>query len=171
MKAYIGLGSNLGEREQQLEQAIMQLHRHPDIHVIGCSSMYETKPVGYVEQDDFLNMVIRVRTALAPLELLRVLLATERELGRIRQFANGPRTIDLDLLLYEGIEMNTAELVLPHPRMFERGFVLIPLLELMEAHQDHTLNVILEHMATCDQDGVVRWREVDWQEESGRFVN
>lgn len=172
MRAYIGLGSNLGIREQQLEHAVAELHHHPDIRVTGCSSIYETAPVGYVEQGSFLNMVICIETSLAPLKLLQVMLTIEHELGRVREFINGPRTIDLDLLIYEDVNMDVAQLVLPHPRMHERGFVLIPLLELMTAQQDENREIIEEQMKKCEhKDGVVLWREVSWQEELGHFAN
>lgn len=171
MKAYIGLGSNLGSREQQLKQAVSELHRHPDITVTGCSNIYETAPVGYVAQGSFLNMVICINTTLAPLELLDVMLAIENKLGRIRHFVNGPRTIDLDLLLYEDVTMDSEQLMLPHPRMYERGFVLIPLHELMTVRQDKDRELISQYMSKCEKDGVVLWREVNWQEEFGHFAN
>src|SRR5690606_21329237 len=134
--AYIGLGSNMGDRLGYLEAAIKALHAKPDIRVLRCSSVYETAPVGLTEQPHFLNMVIDVATELTPHQLLETMLAAELELGRVRDVRWGPRTIDLDLLVYGDVSLHTDELELPHPRMKERAFVLVPLLELCgEAEQ------------------------------------
>ncbi|WP_281883940.1 2-amino-4-hydroxy-6-hydroxymethyldihydropteridine diphosphokinase [Paenibacillus sp. YYML68] len=130
--AYIGLGSNLGDREGYLLEAIRKMTARPDIDLAGQSGMYETDPVGYVEQPAFLNMVVAVRTPLSPTLLLAALQQVERQLGRRREVRWGPRTLDLDLLLYEDWEHMSDELIVPHPRMTERAFVLIPLLEVME---------------------------------------
>jgi 2-amino-4-hydroxy-6-hydroxymethyldihydropteridine diphosphokinase len=125
--AYLGAGSNLGSREEWLSQAIRLLGEHPGIRVEACSAVYETDPVGYVEQPAFLNMAVRIGTLLPPHELLAVMLRIELELGRTREIRFGPRTLDLDLLLYGDREMDTPDLTVPHPRMLERAFVLIPL--------------------------------------------
>lgn len=125
--AYVGLGSNLGSRESWLAEAIRLLGEHPGIRVEACSSVYETDPVGYLEQPAFLNMAVRVRTRLSPHALLAYMLQVEQELGRKREVRWGPRTIDLDLLIYGDLQLNTPDLTLPHPRMPERAFVLVPL--------------------------------------------
>ncbi len=128
--AYIALGSNLNDPEQQVLTAIDLIHALPGCMVIKRSSLHLTSPVGYLDQPDFINAVIQIKTLLPPLALLHALQRIELAQGRIRTLKNGPRTIDLDLILYEGIEMNTEELTLPHPRMHEREFVMKPLKEI-----------------------------------------
>ncbi len=102
-------------------------------NVIAVSSLYETEPVGYLDQPPFLNAVAAIETTLTPTDVVRRLLSIERAMGRRRTFRNAPRTLDLDLLLYGDTILDTAEVVLPHPRMHERGFVLIPLAEIAPA--------------------------------------
>ncbi|SDJ72836.1 2-amino-4-hydroxy-6-hydroxymethyldihydropteridine diphosphokinase [Salimicrobium halophilum] len=126
-RAYIALGSNISPRKRYLQEAIRLLEENPAISVDGQSFIYETDPVGYVEQDDFLNMVIAVDTSFSPLALLDACQEVEDSLGRVRSIRWGPRTIDLDILIFEGAEMNTERLVLPHPYLYERAFVLVPL--------------------------------------------
>ena len=129
-KALIGIGSNIGDRKAHIETAIEALNHIPSVKVLRVSSLYETSPWGYVNQDNFYNGVIEVETSLSANGLLGVCLGIEAGVGRIRGIKNGPRILDMDLLLYDGTETTTAELTLPHPRMFERDFVLIPLKEL-----------------------------------------
>jgi 2-amino-4-hydroxy-6-hydroxymethyldihydropteridine diphosphokinase len=126
-EAYVALGANLGERESSLREALRRLEITPGNEVRRISVVYETDPVGYADQPAFLNMAAAIGTAMAPAELLRLLLDIEQEMGRVRDIRWGPRTIDLDLLLYDGVSMETEELTLPHPRMGERAFVLVPL--------------------------------------------
>jgi 2-amino-4-hydroxy-6-hydroxymethyldihydropteridine diphosphokinase len=126
--AYIGLGSNLGDRMATLRKAVQRLETLG--RITGVSSLYETEPVGYLEQPRFLNAVVALETALAPGDLLRALLGIEHDLGRTRSFADAPRTLDLDLLLVDDVALETPELTLPHPRLHERAFVLVPLAEL-----------------------------------------
>jgi 2-amino-4-hydroxy-6-hydroxymethyldihydropteridine diphosphokinase len=126
-EAYVALGANLGDREASLREAIRRMDMTPGLRVKRISDVYETDPVGYTDQPAFLNMAAAVETSLAPEELLRQLLEMEKDMGRVRVIRWGPRTIDLDLLLYEGVSMETEELTLPHPRMGERAFVLAPL--------------------------------------------
>jgi 2-amino-4-hydroxy-6-hydroxymethyldihydropteridine diphosphokinase len=126
--AYIALGSNLGDRMGTLRAAVQRLETLGCI--TGVSSLYETEPVGYLEQPAFLNAVVALETALAPVDLLRALLGIERDLGRTRSFPDAPRTLDLDLLLVDDVTLETTELTLPHPRLHERTFVLVPLAEL-----------------------------------------
>ncbi len=128
--AYIALGSNMGEREQHLRSAIDSLRQLGDVGAV--SSFYETEPVGDVPQSDFLNAVAELKAALAPEELLQALLRIEQEHGRDRSASppKGPRTLDLDLLTYDGLMLNTPMLTLPHPEMAERRFVLVPLAEI-----------------------------------------
>ncbi len=129
--AYVGLGSNLGDRQNYLDRAIQALQDHANIEVTQISSYYETEPIGGPPgQPDFLNAVVELQTDLAPEELLEVLQDIEQDLGRVRRERHGPRTIDLDLLLYGNVVQDRPELTIPHPRMHERGFVLEPLAEI-----------------------------------------
>ena len=124
--AYLGLGSNLGDKKQYLHQAIQGLYRHESMDLLAISSIYESEPWGGVEQDVFLNLVSKIETDLAPADLLAVCLALEAKLERVRLERWGPRTMDIDILWYEGWEMATPELVIPHPYLLERDFVVIP---------------------------------------------
>lgn len=126
--AYIGLGSNMGDREENIRRAVALLAEA--VRVVTRSSLYETGPVGYEEQADFLNAVTMVETTLSAGELLALCCSIEARLGRVRSRAWGPRTIDLDILLYGDTILNTPELQVPHPRMAERKFVLAPLAEI-----------------------------------------
>lgn len=125
--AYVALGANLGDRERSLSEALRRMDETPGIRVERVSGLYETDPVGYTDQPNFLNMAAAVLTDLSPADLLRALLALELDMGRVRELRWGPRIIDLDLLLYEDVKMDSDELTLPHPRMGERAFVLAPL--------------------------------------------
>jgi 2-amino-4-hydroxy-6-hydroxymethyldihydropteridine diphosphokinase len=128
--AFISLGSNIGNRYDYLSKAIEYLNKHPKIQLVNTSSVYETDPVGYEDQDLFLNMVIEIQTEWSPLELLDFCLKVELELGRKREIVWGPRTIDLDILLYNQENIKSEKLIIPHPRMLERNFVMIPLSEI-----------------------------------------
>jgi 2-amino-4-hydroxy-6-hydroxymethyldihydropteridine diphosphokinase len=128
--AYIGLGTNLGDRLGLLREAIQRLDQTEGIRVIRLSSVFETDPVGLTDQPDFLNMVAEIETSLPPRTLLDSLLSVEQSLHRVRRIRWGPRTIDLDILLYGDQQMKEEDLDIPHPRMCERAFVLIPLQEL-----------------------------------------
>lgn len=130
MKAVIGIGTNIGDRARNIRESVEALGLVPGVEVLRCASIYETEPWGYTEQRAFYNTVVEVETTLKAEILLGACLGIEAGMGRIREFKNGPRIIDLDLLLYEGYESNTAELKLPHPRIGERDFVLLPLKEL-----------------------------------------
>jgi 2-amino-4-hydroxy-6-hydroxymethyldihydropteridine diphosphokinase len=129
MTAYLSLGANLGDRAGNLAAGLQRL-REAGVRVERMSSLYETAPVGGPEQPAYLNLVARVTTDLGPRELLRLALAVETRLGRVRTVRWGPRTLDIDLLLYEGACAHDAELTLPHPRLTERQFVLVPLAEI-----------------------------------------
>lgn len=128
--AYIGLGSNLGDKEANLKKALELLDASPEVQVKKVASLYRTAPVGFTEQDWFLNTVVGVETSLSPHELLSLLLDIEERLGRVRTIRWGPRTVDLDLLLFGREEVNTPDLMIPHLRMSERAFVMVPLAEL-----------------------------------------
>jgi 2-amino-4-hydroxy-6-hydroxymethyldihydropteridine diphosphokinase len=130
-EAYVGIGSNLGDRERNVRRAIELLRADAQIQVIAVSELRETDPVGFVDQPRFLNGAVHVRTVLPPRALLERLLEIERTLGRVRTAARyGPRTIDLDLLLYGDKVVDEPGLRIPHPRLAERRFALEPLLDL-----------------------------------------
>src|ERR687897_1113051 len=130
-RAYIGLGANLGDREATLRAAVAALGATGGIEVVAVSAFRETDPVGYLDQPRFLNGAAAVETELSPRELLDALLAVERSLGRTREGPRfGPRTIDLDLLVYGGESFDEPGLTVPHPRLHERAFALEPLAEL-----------------------------------------
>jgi len=130
-RAYVGLGANLGSRRETIEHAVALLAGTAGVEVVAVSSFRDTEPVGVVDQPRFLNAAAAIDTVLAPQELLDVLLAIERQLGRVRDGTRwGPRTIDLDLLLYGDDVVDEPGLRVPHPRLQERRFVLEPLAEL-----------------------------------------
>ena len=126
--AYLGLGSNVGDREGHLSHALSRLDQ--EYGLTGVSSVWETEPVGYEDQDRFLNLVARVATDAGARSLLETAHGIEEERGRERRFPNAPRTLDIDLLLYGDDVLDEEGLTVPHPRMHERPFVLVPLLEL-----------------------------------------
>jgi 2-amino-4-hydroxy-6-hydroxymethyldihydropteridine diphosphokinase len=170
--AYIGLGSNLGDRQQHIYSAVESLHRHRAVSVQRCSSLYETAPVGLLDQPYFLNMVIAVQSSLRPSELLDLLLETEQRLGRVRDIRWGPRTIDLDLLLYGDVDQHDDHLELPHPRMKERAFVLIPLLEIGGPEEVTGYESFLQALESIDRkEDVHLWLKTNWRSEFGRFAN
>lgn len=127
-KLYIGLGTNLGDRLDHLNRARQALL--PEIKIMASSPVYETPPWGYLNQPAFLNQVIQAETGLSPAETLALLKRLEKELGRIPGILNGPRAIDLDLLFYDDLILDTPPLTIPHPRIIGRGFVLVPLADL-----------------------------------------
>jgi 2-amino-4-hydroxy-6-hydroxymethyldihydropteridine diphosphokinase len=126
--AYIGIGTNLGERGANLQAAVSMLREFAAVTAV--SSIYETDPVGYADQPRFWNVVVQIATSLEPAQLLEELLEIEQRMGRTRSFRNAPRVIDLDILLYGDVVLDVSGLKLPHPRMTERAFVLMPLVEL-----------------------------------------
>lgn len=128
--AFLALGGNLGDRAGALARALAALGRLPGTEVAAVSSLYATAPVGPVPQPEFLNAAAELRTRLGPRELLAACLGIEADLGRVRTVRWGPRTIDLDLLLYGDLRLDEPGLVLPHPRLISRAFVLVPLAEI-----------------------------------------
>lgn len=131
-QAFVGIGANLGDRKAAIDGAVARLQASPGIAAVELSPLFETEPVGVADQPLFLNAVIGLETQLSPDELLEALLAIERAFGRVRRERWGPRTLDLDLLAFEGQTSAKPELTLPHPRMMERAFVTAPLRELLE---------------------------------------
>jgi len=128
IESYIGIGSNIGDREENIEKAIKKISDR--CLVQKKSSLYETEPIGFKEQNWFLNNVISIQTQYTPTELQEFLQYVEKEMGRIENIPNGPRVIDLDLLLYGNLIFNSEELEIPHPRFHQRKFVLVPLYEI-----------------------------------------
>lgn len=129
-QAFVALGANIGDPAATIRSAFAALDQLDGVRLRRASSLYRTAPVGLKQQPDFINAVAEVETELAPHALLSALLALEARFGRIRDRKNGPRTLDLDLLLYDGLTLNTPDLVLPHPRLHLRAFVLVPLTEI-----------------------------------------
>ncbi|HJU50470.1 MAG TPA: 2-amino-4-hydroxy-6-hydroxymethyldihydropteridine diphosphokinase [Pseudogulbenkiania sp.] len=129
-RAFIALGSNLEQPQQQVRDAFAALDAVPGVCLRRASSLYRTSPVGFLDQPDFINAVAELDTELSPLALLDALMQLEEHFGRVRSFRNAPRVLDLDLLMMEDVELESERLTLPHPRMHERAFVLAPLAEL-----------------------------------------
>lgn len=151
--AFISLGTNIGDRRKNIEQAIKLLEGTPDIKIIKKSSLYLTEPIGYVGQDSFLNSVIEVETGLSPDDLLHRCLSVEDQMGRVRTMFWGPRVIDLDLLLYNGEIVEDDELIIPHPLMHNRRFVLIPLVEIAPDVKHPKLNMTASELLLHIKDG------------------
>lgn len=129
-RAYIGLGSNLGDKAGNIRQALDMLGRADDVSVLAVSSLYETEPEGYEDQDWFVNAAAQIETALLPRKLLKLFKEIERVIGRKESVRWGPREIDLDLLLYDQLCFENQDVTVPHPRMHQRAFVLVPLAEI-----------------------------------------
>ncbi|WP_062051257.1 2-amino-4-hydroxy-6-hydroxymethyldihydropteridine diphosphokinase [Bacillus sp. JCM 19034] len=168
--AYIALGSNIGERHLYLEKAIILLNKEEEIKVYKQSSIYETDPVGYEDQQRFLNMVVEIQTSLTSEQLLEKTQQIERSCGRTREIKWGPRTIDLDILLYDQENMEMEHLMIPHPRMWERAFVLEPLKEIAPAFYiaDKGKTVSELYNELPEKEGVKVWK-VTVVDESVRF--
>lgn len=130
MKAVLGIGTNIGNRLENIENVYSSLSLLPNTKIIKKSSVYETEPWGYEQQDRFLNCAVLIETELSPNALLGACLGIEAALGRVRKFKNGPRIIDVDVLLLENIELSTDELTVPHRFIRQRDFVLVPLHDL-----------------------------------------
>ena len=156
---YLGLGSNMGEREINLLKALSLLGQ--ETQLIKTSSIYETKPVGYEKQASFLNMVCQVCTKLKPVDLLRLVKQIEENVGRKSSFRNAPRIIDIDILLYDNTIMKMRDLVIPHPRLVERAFVLIPLAEITTELVHPELGRSIAELAHCvtGQKGVRKFKK------------
>lgn len=153
MKAWLGLGANMQQPEKQLDAALERLGQRADIKVLRVSHYYRTPPWGNEQQDDFINAAVQIETSLQPLPLLHRLQSIENEMGRTRDSGRwGPRVIDIDLLLIDDHSITSTELEVPHPRMHERGFVLVPLYELapgLEIPGHGFIGDLLSHL-NCD---------------------
>lgn len=161
MISYIALGTNIEPREDYLNKALKELSQTDGITITKQSTVFETAPVGITDQNEFLNMVIEVETSLAPVVLLEACQSIEQALGRKRSIKNGPRTIDLDILVYNQEYRETSRLTLPHPRMHERAFVLVPLNEiapdLVIAEKSLRVKDFLKSLPVNEKKGVCKW--------------
>lgn len=134
-KSLLSLGSNLGDSKALISDALEDINRTEGVTVLKQSSLYITKPVGFLDQDDFVNAAALVETSLDAHELLKTMQSLEQKYKRVRLFKDGPRTLDIDIIAYDEVVMNTDDLILPHPRMHERAFVLSPLNEIVPDYQ------------------------------------
>lgn len=170
-KAYIGLGTNMGDRELNLEEALAELRALPENEIISVSSIYETDPVGYIDQGKFLNMVICINTHFSAQSLLAACMEIEQKLGRKRKIRWGPRTIDLDILLYNQENIVTENLIVPHPRMLERAFVVIPLVEIDKdivlPDIEKPLRDVMDDIP--EKEGVRIWKRKNGEDELGHL--
>ncbi len=155
MKAYIGLGSNLADPQAQLQRAITELAQLPQSQLLAQSSLYRSAPMGPQDQPDYLNAVVALETALPPLALLAELQTVEAAHQRVRGERWGPRTLDLDLLLYADRTIDLPALTVPHPGLYERNFVLYPLAEIAPGLEIPGLGVLGELLARCERGSLV----------------
>ena len=156
--AYLSLGANLGNREETLREAMRRIGAAESVELTAVSSVYETEPWGKLDQPRFLNLAVAVETTLSPEALLALAQKIEKELGRVRHERWGARTIDIDILCFEGVERNTPDLTLPHPYMTERAFVLVPLAEIAPTLTVKGKTVEAWRQATEDQ-GIVLYKK------------
>jgi len=158
---FIGLGSNLEQPERQLRRAVACIAALDGVRLSGVSSLYDSAPVGYAEQPPFVNAVLRLATRLTPQALHARLQEIEQAQGRRREFRNAPRTLDLDLLLYDQLCQDDPSLTLPHPRCHERAFVLLPLLELAPDCVIPTRGKARDWLAGCAEQAIRRLGPLD----------
>ena len=154
--AYVALGSNLGDPQQQLLDAVQALATTPGLRLLQRSALYRTPPWGMLQQPPFVNAAVQLDSALSPHALLDALLAIEQRAGRVRGARNGPRTLDLDLLHVDGVQLDDARLSLPHPRMAQRAFVLLPLHDIAPALQLPGYGRVDQLLAVLDTAGCER---------------
>ena len=150
---YLSLGSNICDREKNLTDAIFKIQNIDEIDVEKVSDIFETSPVGYEEQRNFLNLAVKLFTTLEPYILLKTFKQIENDMGRTTNLRWGPRIIDIDILLYQGITINSPELTIPHPKMFERAFVLIPLKQIYDEVESLNLDNLQK---MCDDKQIVK---------------
>ena len=157
---YIGLGSNLsgsmGDPQQQIQTALEKISDHPEIHELNTSSFYRTSPVGPQDQPEFINAVAQAKTSLTPLALLDYLQKIENEHGRERKEHWGARTLDLDILIFGQQRIHNTRLIIPHPRIEERAFVLVPLIELEPNFCSASGKSTADLLAKCSDQGIVK---------------
>ncbi len=157
-QAVIAIGANLGDRMDTIEKAVRAVSLLPGTKVEKYSNIYETDPVGYADQPKFLNCAIEIDTNLSPRALLGACLGIEAAFGRERTIKNGPRVLDLDIIIYDGVKSDSFELTLPHPRALERAFVLLPLQDLYPSGRAPTL-YFGPHIKEVSTDGVTVYAE------------
>ncbi|KYG91011.1 2-amino-4-hydroxy-6-hydroxymethyldihydropteridine pyrophosphokinase [[Bacillus] sp. KCTC 13219] len=158
---FLSIGTNIGEREANLQQAVQLLQAQ--VEVVKVSSIYETAPVGYTDQPSFLNIAVHVRTTRSATEMLALCQAIENELGRVRDIRWGPRIIDLDILLFNQEIIATEHLLVPHPRMYERAFVVVPLVEISESFESEQMALARDTLDKLDlqQEGIILWKKFE----------
>jgi 2-amino-4-hydroxy-6-hydroxymethyldihydropteridine diphosphokinase len=154
--AFIALGSNLDDPAQQVLDGFAELARIRGVELLACSSLYRTTPIGYADQPDFINAVAKIRTTLSPQDLLAALQGIEQAHGRRREFANAPRTLDLDVVSFGELHRQYDDLVLPHPRAHRRAFVLLPLLEIAPDCVLPGLGPAADWLGFCADQGIAR---------------
>ena len=154
--AFVALGSNLDDPAAQVRAGFAALTRLPHTRLVARSSLYRSAPVGYADQPDFVNAVAAIETTLAPHALLDALLDIERARGRVRTFRNAPRTLDLDVLLYDDAVIDEENLIIPHPRLHERAFVLLPLAEIAPQRRVPRRGTVADLLAAIDVRGIER---------------
>ena len=159
-RAYLGLGTNMGDRLDYLNKACDLLEQNKNVLSLKKSNLYETKAWGYTDQADFLNMCVEIETSLAPYDLLSICQDIENKLDRVRVIRWGPRTIDVDVLFYDDIVSDDEKLLIPHPRIKERAFVLVPLMDLNRelTIEGKTIEAYLEHLSQEERDEVKEFK-------------
>lgn len=152
---YIALGSNMDSPHSQLDSALEAIAQHPHMQLTGVSSRYQTPPIG-PQQPDFINAAVKLSTDLSPLALLDALQAIEQQQNRVRSIHWGPRTLDLDILFYDNLVLDSERLTIPHSRLSERAFVLVPLADLNHQLALPSGETVAELLANCSQQGIVK---------------
>lgn len=155
-QVFIALGSNLEDPVFQIRKAFDELARLPASRLLACSSLYRSAPVGRYDQPDFINAVVQIETSRSPHDLLKALLEIEQSHGRVRRLPNDPRTLDLDMLMYDELKCNGQNLTLPHPRMHQRAFVLEPLMEIAQDCYIPGHGTVVELLAACAEQQLER---------------
>ena len=163
---FLGLGTNIGDRLANLRAAVLALP--PEVNPLACSQVYETTPWGFSDQPDFLNQVVKAGTDLEPLDLIRFLNTLENELGREPTFKYGPRLIDIDILFYDNLVFKTENLTIPHPRVTERAFVLVPLADLSPHFRHPESNVSIHDLISKLDSTGIRWYA---RSDCGKIIN
>ena len=155
-QVFIALGSNLEDPVFQVRKALDEIAILPENNLLACSSLYRSAPIGKCDQPDFINAVVQIETTLSPHNLLKALLQIEQNHGRVRRLPNDPRTLDLDILMYDKLECNKHNLILPHPRMHQRAFVLKPLMEISKDCIIPGRGTVAELLSACSEQRLER---------------
>ena len=155
-QVFIALGSNLEDPVFQVRKALDEIAILPENNLLACSSLYRSAPIGKCDQPDFINAVVQIETTFSPHNLLKALLQIEQNHGRVRGLPNDPRTLDLDILMYDKLECNKHNLILPHPRMHQRAFVLKPLMEISKDCIIPGRGTVAELLSACAEQRLER---------------